>query len=129
MRRDLHVNTNMKVAIAITLNVLYAFALQPEHRARLSAGRDFQRSVAVECRDGNIRSEGRLNKINRDFAQKVVAIALKNLVSLDVQDDVKIARRPSAKTGFTAAGRAEARASVHAGWDAEFDLRGALSPP
>ena len=47
---------------------------------------------------------------NRHFAIKIVVFALKNRVLLDVNDDVKIARRAAANSGLAVARGAQTRA-------------------
>src|SRR5207244_10543803 len=52
----------------------------------------------------------------------------KKLMRLDVQDDVKISRRPAANASFAVARRAQPRAGVHSRWNFNRDFGSALAP-
>ena len=65
-----------------------------------------------------------MDKTDRDVAKQVVAVALKQFVWADVQDDIKVARAAAAIAGFAVAGGAQARAGVHSGGDPQGDLGG-----
>jgi len=104
MRRNFHIDAHVQVAVAVALNVFDAFAFEPEHGARLCAGRDTDAGLAIERRDLNFRAEGRLDKVDRHLAQKVIAIALKDFMRLRVQDHVQVARWSAAEASFAIAG-------------------------
>src|SRR6185295_1000653 len=38
MRRDFNIDAHVQITVAVALDVLYAFALEPEHRPRLRSG-------------------------------------------------------------------------------------------
>ena len=63
----------MQVAVALALDILDAFALEPEHRAGLRASGNFYFRLAAQGGDFNVRTERGLDKTHRDFAQKIVA--------------------------------------------------------
>src|SRR5439155_4550048 len=65
---------------------------------------------------------------DRHLANQIVALALKKLMRLDVQDDVKISRRPAANAPFAVARRAQPRAGVHARWNFNRGFGSALAP-
>src|SRR6516162_4763723 len=51
VRRHFDVYANVQVAVAVALNVFNAFSFQAEHRARLCAGRNLNRSLPLQGRD------------------------------------------------------------------------------
>jgi hypothetical protein len=51
---------------------------------------------------------------------QVVAFALEDVVLLESDLDVQVARRAAVGTGFAVAGAADAHAVVDAGWDLHF---------
>ena len=82
-----------------------AFAAQFENLSALRSRRDFQVRFAFQRRHRDFAAERSQWKRNRHLAIKIVFIALKNRVLLDVDDDVKIALRPAANAGLAIAAR------------------------
>src|SRR5207237_120767 len=115
MGRDLDVNAHVKIAEAVTLNIFYAFAFNPEHCAGLGARRNLDRGLAVQSRHADFGAEGGLDKINGDFAQEIVGFTLENLVRLDVENNVQITRGTATRAGLAVAAGSKARAGIHAG--------------
>ena len=64
-----------------------------EARARLRSRRDVQLVAAVERRHLDLAAERQDRVTDRQLAEQVVAVAVEELVLLDVDDDVEIARR------------------------------------
>jgi hypothetical protein len=77
-------------------------------------------AFAFERRHLDFRAERGLDETHRHFAKQIVAVALENLVRLDVQHHIQIARRPAAKTRLAISRRAQARTGVHARRNAQF---------
>ena len=111
MRRHFHLDAHVQIALAVALQIFHALALDAEGRAGLRAGGNFDRGPAFQRGHFNFRAERGLDKTHRHFAEQIVAVALENFVRLDVQDHIKIARRPAAKAGLAIAGRTQARAA------------------
>src|SRR4029077_12110612 len=80
-----------------------------EHLTALRSGWHLQIGSAFECRHCYFAAERRERECDRHFAVEVVFFALKNFVLLNVNDDVKIARRTTTDAGFAIAHRAQAR--------------------
>ena len=62
------------------------------------------------------------------FAIEIIILALKNLVFLDVNDNVKIAMRTTAGPGFTVARRTQPRAICNSGRDFQHDAAHFFQP-
>ena len=116
-----------KSPLAVTLEVLDAAAFEAKHRAVLGAGRDFDRDGRVQGGHFHLGAEGGLGEADGHFAKEVVAVALKNLMGLDMQNDVQIAGRAALDSRLAVAGGTEADAGVHAGGDFDGDLGGAFA--
>src|SRR5256884_618935 len=69
-----------------------------------------------------------MDKTNRHVANQIVAVAVENLMRPDMQNDVKISGRPAANAALPVAGRAQARAGVHARGNFNCDFGSALAP-
>src|SRR5205814_5341438 len=93
LRWHLNINPHVQIAVPVALKVFDAFALEPEHGARLRAGGDFEQRFAVERGHFDFGSQRRLHEAHRHLAQKIVAVALEKFVGANVQDDVKITGR------------------------------------
>ena len=84
-------HAHVQVAMTMALEVLDTFSFEPKHRARLRAGRDFDGGAAIEGGNFDVGPNGGLDKTDRHLAQQVLAVALKDLVRADMQDDVQVA--------------------------------------
>src|SRR5262249_35276606 len=94
----------------------HALALEPELLAGLrSLGNFHARLAAIHGRHIDVAAERSGGHGDGHTAKDVGAIALEELVRLDRQEDVKIARRAAAHSGLAFAGEANARAILHAG--------------
>src|SRR6202162_4155308 len=76
---------------------------------------------SLQCRNHNLRAHGSLRKRNRNHAVQVVALALKERVLLDVQDDIQIAGRCSKRPRFPQTGETDSRAVLHSRGHLGFD--------
>src|SRR5690242_20475483 len=110
--------------MAITLDILYAFAFESKDSACLSAGMNFNLLLAFERGNFDFRSQGSLHKADLHFADQVVAFALKDLVRFDVQHHIEIARRPPTHASLSIPGGPEPCAGIHACGNAQGDLGG-----
>ena len=108
MRRNFNVDANVQVAVAVALNVFDPFTFEPEHGAGLCAGGDTDAGLAIQRGDLDFGPEGRLDKIDRDLAQKIITIALKDFMRSHVQDHVQVARWSTAEASFAIARRTQA---------------------
>ena len=89
----------------------------PEDLAGLGFGRNLDLGRPIQCRDLDLTAEGSRRETDRHLAVQVVVIALKHGVRLDVDHDVKIARRAAVYPGFAFAREPDAIALVHARWN------------
>ena len=86
-------------------DVRHAFAAEPEYRAGRGAFRDFQRlRLARDARHLDLAAEGQGREVHRNLAGEIVAVAVKERVLLDADDDVEIAGRPALRARFALAG-------------------------
>jgi hypothetical protein len=90
LRGNLDVDADMQITMPVSLYILYSMPLQTEDSARLSTGRNLDQRAPVQGWDFNLRAESGLDKTDRNFAEQVVAVPLKNLVRPDMQDDVEV---------------------------------------
>ena len=98
----------------------HALALEAELLAGLRAVRDLHLGLAaVEGRHLELAAERRGGHRHRHAAEDVGAVALEELVRLDRQEDVEVARRPAAQARLALAGEADARAVLDAGRDVD----------
>ena len=66
-------------------------------------GRHLEIRFAFECRHRNFAAERRHGEGDRHFAIEIVFFALEDRMLLDVNDDIKIAGRSAADSGFAIA--------------------------
>ena len=81
-------DADVEVSMAEALDVFDAFALEAESGAGLGAGRDFDVRLAAQRGDFHLRAESGLHEAHRHFADQIIAVALKDVVRLDVEDNV-----------------------------------------
>ena len=103
MRGHFHVDADVQVALTVALDVLDSFAAQSEQRSRLRASGDFNGGFVCERGYLNFRAERRLNKTHGHFAQQIVTVALENIVRLEMQHHVEIARWTAAQSTLAVA--------------------------
>ena len=82
---------DMEVTVTASAHVRHALAPYPEARPRLSACGDGQVFAAVERRHFDAAAKGECWELNRQLAVEVIPLAVKEIVILDVDDDVEIA--------------------------------------
>jgi hypothetical protein len=124
---DFDGNAHVEIAMPISLDVLHAFAFKPENGSVLGAGRDLDSGLSFEGGNIDLRAQGGLNKTDRNIANQVVSVALEDLMSLNVEDDIEIACGTTASACFAVAGGTKTSTGIHAGWNADFDFGGALA--
>src|SRR6266566_1936298 len=107
MGRDLDVHPHVQIAHLIALNIFHAFAFEPENGSRLCARWNSDVRLALQRWHLDVRAQRGLDEVDWHFANQVVAVALKNFVRADVQDDKKISRRPAPNAALAVAGRAQ----------------------
>ena len=83
---DLHAHE--QIAVSITLHIFYALALKPKDRAGLRTCRHFDFGRASQSRDFNDASQRCVRETDRHFARQIIAVPAKNLVALNVENDV-----------------------------------------
>src|SRR5712692_2860550 len=76
---------------------------------------------SLQRRNHNLRAERSLRKRDRNHALQVVALALKEGVLFDVQDNVQIAGRPAERARFAQARETNSRAVLHSRGHLGFD--------
>ena len=127
-RRHLDLHIGEDVALGQALERRHSETTNAEGRSTLSACGNFQTHGAIQSRHADFASESGCGERNRHLAGEIHAIAGENLVLLDVNDHIEIAGGSSAKTGFSAAGAAQARVAIDARRDLDFDAGGFFDP-
>lgn len=114
MGGDLYVDLYMEVAISMPMQTFYTLASEAERGAGLGAGRNFDRCLAMQCRDLNFGAKRCLNEIDRDLAYQIVALSLKDFMGFDVQHDIEITGWAAAQTGFSTSAGTKPSACINA---------------
>ena len=94
--RDLDVDDDAQVAVAVALQPRHALAAQHEHLAGLGAGGDLDGGRAVERRHLEARAERRQRRRHVERRDQVVAVAHEALVLAHVDQHVEVAGRAAA---------------------------------
>src|SRR5579863_1356657 len=106
--RGFNCDPHKLVAAPIAMQVREALALEPEDLTRLRAGRNLELDLAVECRHFYLASERGLREADRHFDHNVIVLADEQSMLFDMDDDVEVAGRSAAETGFTFSTQLEA---------------------
>ncbi len=110
-RLDSHFD--VKIAFAVPIEYRHAFVPDAKRGSRLRALGNFQPVFSFQCRNHDLDAEGSLRERDRNHAVQVVALALKEGVLLDVQDNIQIAGRPAERARFAQAAETDSRAVLH----------------
>src|SRR5271166_1059163 len=110
--RDLHVDPDKLVAVAPPAKGRHSAVAQPEGRSALRSRRDPQARLSRKRRHLDRTAEHGKCELDRDLAEKVVPLALEQLVFLQGEDDVEVARRPAGRSRLAVSRRPQARARV-----------------
>lgn len=95
-----HCDADVFVAVLESVNIFDSFAFHAKDFARLCAGGNFHFDFAVQRRHVDLRAQRGLNEADRYVADDVEIVAQENRMRLDLNDDVKIARRSSRLRAF-----------------------------
>jgi hypothetical protein len=98
-----------------------ALGFDAKDRATLRAFGNSQAFFAVQAGDLQLGAEGSLRNADGDGTVKIGSPAFEEIVFLDVEDDIEIARRAAVWPWLAFACDAEARAGVDAGRNAEIN--------
>ena len=123
--RCFHRDVAIQVARIAGAHALDALATQAELLAALRAFRDINRRLAGQRGHFNLATQRRRHHADGHGAVQVIAIALKDVVLLDANLDVQIARWPAIGARLAVARRADAHAAVDT--DGDFDFQGLLA--
>ena len=104
--RDFDNDSDVQIAVAVALQAFYTFALKAKDSVGLSAGGNSDVRFASERGNFNFCAERRLDKLDGNVTEKIVAITLENFMLFDMENHVEIAMRPSTNTGFAISGAA-----------------------
>src|SRR6202162_1030136 len=114
--RRLHHHLDVHVAGPTRTQDWHCFCVQPQAPFRFRAFRHLHpASAAVDGRDIEAAAERRGDHGDRHPTVQVGALALKERVRSNRQEDVEIARRPAARAGLALAGEPDARAVLDPG--------------
>src|ERR1019366_6001530 len=106
----LYSHLDEKIAFAVPIEYRHAFVPDAKRGSRLRAFGHFQLVFSLKRRNYNLGAEGSLRVRDRNHAVEVVALALKEGVLFDVQDNVQIAGWPAERACFAHAGETNSRA-------------------
>ena len=67
----------------------------------MSAGRNLDRRLAVQGRNGEITSQGSESKRQRDFTEEIGIVSLKHLMFFHMNDHVEVSGATSLTTSIT----------------------------
>src|SRR5574343_1134040 len=118
--RRLHGDVAVQVARVAGAHALDALAAQAEGLAVLRALWQVDLGLAAERRDLDGAAQRRGRHAHGHGAVQVVAVALEDVVLLDADLDVEVARRAAVHAGLAIARRADAHALVDAGRDLDL---------
>src|SRR4030095_8068251 len=107
--------------MAASVDVCNPFAAQLEHLPALRADRHFEMRFAFKRRHIDLPAQSRQRKSDRHVAIEFIVFASKNFVLLDVDDDVKVARRCATDTGLAIVRGTQPRAFPDSSRDFQFD--------
>ena len=110
----------VQVARIAGAHTLDSLAAQPESLAVLSTLGQIDLGLATQGRNFHGPTQRSGGQANRHGAVQVIAIALEDLVRLDPDLDVQVARRPTVGAGLAVAARTNAHAFVDAGRHLDF---------
>src|SRR5574344_1761560 len=118
--RRFHHDVAVQIARVAGTHALDALAAQAELLARLRAFGDVDGSLARQGGHFNLTAQRGGDEAHRHLAVQIVAIALKDVVRLDADFDVQVARWATVDAGLTIARGANAHAAVDARRDFDF---------
>ena len=124
--RHLHLDGHVEIALGTAGKGGHALIANPEGGASLGARPDLDGGLAIQGGNLELTTEGCGAEREGDFAEKRGALALEDIMVLDVDEGVKITRRAAAHACIAVAGGAEADAGINARRDAELDAGLAL---
>src|SRR5574344_863155 len=124
--RRFHHDVAVQIARVAGAHALDALAAQAELLARLRAFGDVDGSLARQGGHFNLTTKRSGDEAPRHLAVQIVAIALKDVVRLDADFDVQVARRATVDAGLAIARGANAHAAVDARRDFDFQRLVAL---
>ena len=106
----LHTHFDEQVALATSIENWHALVANPEAAAGLGSFRDFELVIALQGRHHNFGAQSGLGKRNGNHAAQIIALPLKERVFFHVQDNVKISRGTTERSGLAETGKTDARA-------------------
>jgi hypothetical protein len=122
------IDAHVQIAMAVALDILNSFPFEPEQGSGLGAGWHADIGLSIQSWNVNLGPESRLDETHGDLAKQIIAVALENLVRLDMQDDVQVSRWSAASPSLSISGGAEPRAGLDPGGDAQRDFGGEFAP-
>ncbi|KAF4530304.1 hypothetical protein B566_EDAN018442 [Ephemera danica] len=126
LHRRFHLHMAVQVARVAGANALDAFAPQAEGLAVLRALGYLDFRLAAQGGHFDAAAQGDAGQAHGHVAVQVITIALEDLVLLDANLDVQIARRAAVAAGLAIAGGTNAHAFVDAGRNLHFECLLAL---
>src|SRR5713226_1505410 len=124
--RSNHAHVVEEIALSSAARVRQPFALDTKDSAALRTFGNFQALFAGQRRNHNLRPQRRLRHADGDGAEQVRTAPLEEGMLLDLENDVKVARRPAIRSFLAFPGNAKPRARVHAGRNAQINSAFAL---
>lgn len=101
MRWHFDDQARQQIAPFVAIHLHNAFSTQLEYLAALSSRRYSQMSFAFKRRNIDLPAKRGNRERDRQFAIKIIFVALEDFVFLDVDHDIKIALRPTANSNLS----------------------------
>src|SRR5689334_13521367 len=126
--RDRDFHGHVHVAAAATGDAWHPFAAQAEARSAGGAFRDRDRLLGIERRHFHAAAQRQGGEADADFAIQVVVFTPEEVVLLDVDDDVKVARRTTGEAMLAFAIQPQTLTCGDARWNLHGQLPLARDP-
>ena len=105
---DRDAGDHVQIALAAARHVRHALAAEFEARAWLGAGRNVQVFAPVKRRHLDASSERKSGEADRHLAEQIIALAMKEMMVLHVDDDVEVPGRAAGAAVFALVLKAQA---------------------
>src|SRR5208283_2800908 len=125
----LYSHLDEKIAFAVPVEYRHPFVPYAKRGSRLRAFGDLQLVFSFKRRDHNLDAQGSLRKRNRNHAVQVVALAFKEGVLLDMQDNIQVTGWPAERARLTQTVETNSGAVLHSRRDIGFDRARAQQAP
>ena len=118
---DFQLHMHVQIAASSSVRIGHALFFDFENGIRLSPGWDCEFLPSFEKRDFQLRTQDRLGVGDRDMADEMDTLALKEAMFPDLNIAVEISGRSSLVSRFPFAPEAQLHSGIDSGRDADFE--------